>query len=859
MSSSVSEENLEKKFQGVANTQDSIQTLSLWLLHHKAHHQKIVAAWMKVLQRAKISHRLTLFYLANDVVQNGKRKGFVQFGNSFAEVLREATLLVRDDQIRSNIGRVFNIWEERSVYSPEFIAELRAILANTRVPATAPSKLLAEFKPENVIEKIKSVVKLEQDISAKVSTINLNKLNAKKTEIVQQFKDRTHGQQFKKDFDASLNNVEDLIQLMTQEVEDRQELILLLEQSEIYYDTQRGEAKIVANAYKNFGQRVKTLQKKLDELIATFPSPIPSPCPDAPSPTTSDHELELKLPNEKKQSGMTSWLDAFANKSKSLPDPAETPRNDPSSLESRLSNLLQNIPNLPAGLQTSLFSNVSSGNNTPLLDTANSPVSNKKDKTNDSLAGVDITPKDEYSGQNTPLQDEDTHSSHSFFTKLASSNKTHSPKDILKGLTSLIQSASAEKSDGMPKKEVYFDHSNPYNPSGGMSSFIKDNAPSVSQASQISSSPSSYFSSPQPGLPAPLNTSPVAQTSALNSYQTVPLHTIPSYSSKPESDENEHLSYIPSLVPSTVHDAFDFVPDSYGAEEYNPEMDHFDTDMAIDNIDSTDVPSPEAEPPETVIDKMPRSIGGRRLSTLITVVTKDSPDDSLHTDTPYSLDTMYTGDIDHRVKNPPTWENNSVVVTETVLSVPQSCVTTTTVISSPTEEFFIGKEVSVPPFYNASVPPPPLPPVMEQKPIELGPVNGQNVKPLEPLPQIMNTPPPNCRLSQIETVQSHRENINGRWFGDDWSEPDHEVRFYEPDFPPIPPPPMPGHIQNQPPRFFDNKRNFPPPNFQPRNNWMPRNRPDRFHPHHPYRSGPPPNNKRFPFRGRGWGRQQPRF
>lgn len=44
---------------------------------------------------AKINHRLTLFYLANDVVQNGKRKGFLQFGNSFAEVLREATLLVR--------------------------------------------------------------------------------------------------------------------------------------------------------------------------------------------------------------------------------------------------------------------------------------------------------------------------------------------------------------------------------------------------------------------------------------------------------------------------------------------------------------------------------------------------------------------------------------------------------------------------------------------------------------------------------------------------------------------------------------------------------------------------------------------
>lgn len=65
MSSSVSDENLEKKFQGVTNTQDSIQTLSLWLLHHKVHHQKIVTSWMKVLKKGNISifSPLTIFLI----------------------------------------------------------------------------------------------------------------------------------------------------------------------------------------------------------------------------------------------------------------------------------------------------------------------------------------------------------------------------------------------------------------------------------------------------------------------------------------------------------------------------------------------------------------------------------------------------------------------------------------------------------------------------------------------------------------------------------------------------------------------------------------------------------------------------
>lgn len=61
MSSSLSDQNLEKKFQGVTNTQDSIQTLSLWLLHHKAHHQKIVAAWMKVLQKGTYARLIYKF------------------------------------------------------------------------------------------------------------------------------------------------------------------------------------------------------------------------------------------------------------------------------------------------------------------------------------------------------------------------------------------------------------------------------------------------------------------------------------------------------------------------------------------------------------------------------------------------------------------------------------------------------------------------------------------------------------------------------------------------------------------------------------------------------------------------------
>ncbi|GIX72534.1 regulation of nuclear pre-mRNA domain-containing protein 2 [Caerostris darwini] len=834
MSSSLSDTALEKKFQGATNTQDSIQALSLWLLHHKTHHQKIVAAWMKVLQKAKISHRLTLFHLANDVVQNSKRKGFLSFVNSFAEVLKEATLLVRDEHIRSSILRVFDIWEQRSIYSPAFIADLRAILANSKVPSTAESKLLADFKPETVIKKVRSVMKLEGETSSKMSSVNLSKLNATNAEIVQQLKDRVHGQQFKRDFDKNISQVEEYVDLKVREIKERNELILLLEQSEIYYDTQRGEAKIVANAYKNFESKVRALQKSLAEKLSTFPSPVPSPSVDAPSPTTSDHELELNLPSDNKQSGMTSWLEAFSAKKDSIEIPALSPepkQNTSSSLDSRLSNLLQNIPNLPSGLQSTLFGSSSSGNNTPLGDTIGSPNVIKKEKLNEPPSSGALTPvKDEYSGQNTPLQDEDTHSSHSFFTKLASSNKVQSPKDILKGLTSLIQSATSEKDPLGKEKFSTFGSTDFYSQSSGMSSFIKGIIPSSTQPSQQSSTSSAYYTTSQSSLPASERTFPSTAATTVNSYSTATFNSVSSYSTQSTAAE-QHLSFIPSLVTSTPLDNFNFNNKTFPVDKYNPEMEVFNTDMDLEipldaghNVSSQQMEN--LSPPISAETNASRgTIPGRRLSTLITLVTDDTSQS-----TPSDKGAQENGTQESMPIWPPTINNQNSLLNIDVMK------------DSPNEEYFIGK----PPEANISyytTPPPIFPP------------NGENINFIEPIPTTTDNP-----LSRIETVQSQRESLNNRWF-DNWNE-NHMQHMGPPDGPP----PIPSGPPDR--DFFNQNRNFPHPNFQPRQNWSPR-----FRPHRPdmpqkrsFVGGPfglrpygPPPHKRFPFRGRGWARNPPQY
>ncbi|RWS08947.1 Regulation of nuclear pre-mRNA domain-containing protein 2-like protein [Dinothrombium tinctorium] len=330
------ENNLEKKLENVSNSQDSIQSLSLWILHHKNHNKRIVQIWLKALKKGKVNHRLTLFYLANDVIQHAKRKNINVYLEEFGEVLKEATELVKEDRIKSSVCRVFNIWQERSVYPSDFIEQLKAILTgNGSVNSGNTSKIVAEFKLTPLVEKIKKLKKLESYANSKIESINCNKLDALSCEVLNHLKDKSHGEQFSKDFDEAAKHLEAVVHALEKEISARNELIDILEKSEIFYEIQKEEAKIVANAYKNFAIRVKSVKKKLEGSKKSLPSPLPSPSVDAPSPTNSDDGPVLPG-MESSMSDIKAIMDAFTDSSSN--------NGQISSLDKRLSNLMQNMP-----------------------------------------------------------------------------------------------------------------------------------------------------------------------------------------------------------------------------------------------------------------------------------------------------------------------------------------------------------------------------------------------------------------------------------------------------------------------------------------------------------------------------------
>uniref|UniRef100_A0A1B6LCA5 CID domain-containing protein n=1 Tax=Graphocephala atropunctata TaxID=36148 RepID=A0A1B6LCA5_9HEMI len=159
---------LSKKLDDLNASQQSIQTLSLWLIHHRKHHEAIVRMWSKEIQKGEEGRQLTLMYLANDVIQNSKKKG-PEYGREFGTVLKKAFEMVgqkmQGDKTKKSINRLLDVWEERGVYSRSQIAEFRRAFRNEVKEDTPPPK--KKSRASNGVSRRKAEKVMEVKVEGK--------------------------------------------------------------------------------------------------------------------------------------------------------------------------------------------------------------------------------------------------------------------------------------------------------------------------------------------------------------------------------------------------------------------------------------------------------------------------------------------------------------------------------------------------------------------------------------------------------------------------------------------------------------------------------------------------------------------
>ncbi|KAG7254593.1 hypothetical protein CRUP_038043 [Coryphaenoides rupestris] len=250
------ESKLDRRFQTVSNTMDSIQGLSTWCIENKKFHSQIVRYWMKWLRKSDAAHRLNLVYLANDIIQNCKRKNAIVYRTAFAEMLPDAFLMVNSIRLQS----------------------CSKVKDCCRVCARGAGEQLTTYKGslEEVELREKQLAAMRVDVC---SSSALRKLKGR-------------SKRFSRDFEEGSAKLQDFVKFLERESKGGSGLLEALGNADIFYEMQYQEVKIVANAYQTFANRVSHLKRKLDALKTTLPdlddSPIPSPSADAPSPTGSE-------------------------------------------------------------------------------------------------------------------------------------------------------------------------------------------------------------------------------------------------------------------------------------------------------------------------------------------------------------------------------------------------------------------------------------------------------------------------------------------------------------------------------------------------------------------------------------------
>ncbi|TPX63595.1 hypothetical protein SpCBS45565_g06511 [Spizellomyces sp. 'palustris'] len=139
---SYTEEALVQKLARLVETQDSITVLSQWLMYHRKHAGASVQTWARELHKAPSHRKLGFLYLANDVVQNSRRKG-EEFVREFAKVFPETVPHVyrhTAPEIQQKITRILGILEERKIYGSDFIKVIKDRLVNRPAATTFASE-----------------------------------------------------------------------------------------------------------------------------------------------------------------------------------------------------------------------------------------------------------------------------------------------------------------------------------------------------------------------------------------------------------------------------------------------------------------------------------------------------------------------------------------------------------------------------------------------------------------------------------------------------------------------------------------------------------------------------------------------
>ena len=116
------DDTVRAKLSSLNESQDSIMAVSQWIQFHRRHAPRTAQLWAKAVSNAFPPKRLSLIYLANEVIQQTKNHGKDEFYKAFSPIIADAfgeCYTGANTDTRGKLKRVVGIWRERNIFDPD--------------------------------------------------------------------------------------------------------------------------------------------------------------------------------------------------------------------------------------------------------------------------------------------------------------------------------------------------------------------------------------------------------------------------------------------------------------------------------------------------------------------------------------------------------------------------------------------------------------------------------------------------------------------------------------------------------------------------------------------------------------------
>ncbi|GMR53187.1 hypothetical protein PMAYCL1PPCAC_23382 [Pristionchus mayeri] len=281
----LSAELVTKRLQSANGSQDGIEAISTWILHHADSIRLIADCWLNLFRTEAEERRVVLFYVMNDVVQRAKKKHVDVVCSSFEQPASAAVSLARfSEKLRSVMSRCLKLIAQCKAFSATGIDKMNRIIAD---PNGDNDDGNYEIDVVDLARKIEAFMKSVVSINKGYDVIKRAPQDFEE-QIQTRMKDRKEGAVLVKEARASILRLEKFEEAVANNNKRLYEFVDAIETAKRLFNMQLRDVAVVEDAYVKFGQGVREVQEEVEEMVRTGVYPAGSPPRDAPSPSADD-------------------------------------------------------------------------------------------------------------------------------------------------------------------------------------------------------------------------------------------------------------------------------------------------------------------------------------------------------------------------------------------------------------------------------------------------------------------------------------------------------------------------------------------------------------------------------------------